>query len=298
MRRLLIILLSALMIIPASCQGGGSSEVDPDNPYEWGGGSGKDDSGGEGKTYYPKPDGAFRIMTYNVGAFCKYISVMNQNIDLVAKIIKEMDADAVGLNELDSMNTRHNANQVALLAKELGNWQWHFGKGINYRGGSYGNGVVIPKGVSVVDKYTVALPNATSYESRSIAVVETDRYVLAASHLDHSSEEYIQSQIQAVNAWAQSRYLNYDKPVFYLGDMNSVPSSEAIKSLQTSWEVISSKENTSGGTAPATTCIDYIFHYKKSASVKVVGSHTIGKTYCGDVTKASDHLPVYVDVIF
>lgn len=298
MRRLLIILLSALMIIPASCQGGGSSEVDPDNPYEWGGGSGKDDSGGEGKTYYPKPDGAFRIMTYNVGAFCKYISVMNQNIDLVAKIIKEMDADAVGLNELDSMNTRHNANQVALLAKELGNWQWHFGKGINYRGGSYGNGVVIPKGVSVVDKYTVALPNTTSYESRSIAVVETDRYVLAASHLDHSSEEYIQSQIQAVNAWAQSRYLNYDKPVFYLGDMNSVPSSEAIKSLQTSWEVISSKENTSGGTAPATTCIDYIFHYKKSASVKVVGSHTIGKTYCGDVTKASDHLPVYVDVIF
>lgn len=298
MRRLLIILLSALMIIPASCQGGGSSEVDPDNPYEWGGGSGKDDSGGEGKTYYPKPDGAFRIMTYNVGAFCKYISVMNQNIDLVAKIIKEMDADAVGLNELDSMNTRHNANQVALLAKELGNWQWHFGKGINYRGGSYGNGVVIPKGVSVVDKYTVALPNTTSYESRSIAVVETDRYVLAASHLDHSSEEYIQSQILAVNAWAQSRYLNYDKPVFYLGDMNSVPSSEAIKSLQTSWEVISSKENTSGGTAPATTCIDYIFHYKKSASVKVVGSHTIGKTYCGDVTKASDHLPVYVDVIF
>lgn len=298
MKRLLSALLIVTTLAVISCGGGGASEENPDNPYEWGGGSGKGDSGSEGKTYYPKPDGAFRIMTYNVGAFCKYIPVMNQNIDLVAKIIKEMGADAVGLNELDSMNTRHNANQVALLAKELGDWQWHFGKGIDYRGGAYGNGVVVPKGVGVVEKYTVALPNTTSFESRSIAVVETDRYVIAASHLDHSSEDYIQSQIQAVNAWAQSRYLNYGKPVFYLGDMNSVPSSEAIKSLQTSWEVISSKENTAGGTAPATTCIDYIFHYKKSAPVKVLGSHTIGKTYCGDVSKASDHLPVYVDVTF
>ena len=101
----------------------------------------------------------------------------------------------------------------------------------------------MPKCVSIVDKYTVALPNPTSYESRGIAVVETDKYVLAASHLDHSTEDYIQIQIQAVNAWAQTRYAGCDKPVFYLGDMNSVPTSEAIKSLLTCWDVISSKEN-------------------------------------------------------
>ena len=157
--------------------------------------------------------------------------------------------------------------------------------------------MVVPKGVRIVDKYTVALPNPTSYESRGIAVVETDKYVLAASHLDHSTEDYIQIQIQAVNAWAQTRYAGYDKPVFYMGDMNSVPTSEAIKSLQTCWDLISSKENTVG-TMPATRCIDYIFHYKKSAPVKVLGSHTISRTYCGDVSKASDHLPVYVDVVF
>lgn len=295
MKRLLITLLCAVAVI--SCGGNGYSKEDPDNPYEWGGG-GKDEPGNDGKSFYPKAEGSFRIMTYNVGAFCKYISVMNQNIDLVAKIIKEVDADAVGLNELDSMNTRHNVNQVAILAKELGDWRWHFGKGIDYRGGAYGNGVVVPKGTGIVEKYTVPLPNTTSYESRSIAVVETDKYVIAASHLDHSSEEYIQSQIQAVNAWAQSRYVNYDKPVFYLGDMNSVPASEALKSLESAWDVISSKENTAGGTAPATKCIDYIFHYKKSAPVKVIGSHTISKTYCGNVAKASDHLPVYVDVTF
>lgn len=294
MKRLLMTFLTAIVVGVSSCGGDGYSKEDPDNPYEWGKGESKDD----GKTFYPKVEGSFRIMTYNVGAFCKYISSMNQNIDLVAKIIKEAEADAVGLNELDSMNTRHNVNQVAILAKELGDWQWHFGKGIDYRGGSYGNGVVVPKGTGIVEKYTVPLPNATEYESRSIAVVETDKYVIAASHLDHSSEEYIQSQILAVNSWAQSRYLNYGKPVFYLGDMNSVPSSEALKSLGAAWDVISSKENTAGGTAPATKCIDYIFHYKKSAPVQVVGSHTISKVYCGDVSKASDHLPVYVDVKF
>ena len=294
MKRLLLILLSVFILIP-SCRFGGVSKKDPDNPYIWGGG--KDGPENESKTHYPKPEGAFRIMTYNVGAFHKYISVMNQNIDLVSKIIKEIEADAVGINELDSMNTRHNANQVALLAKELGNWQWYFGKAIDYREGAYGNGVVVPKGIAISDKYTVSLPNTTKYESRSIAVVETNKYVIAASHLDHSSEEYIQCQIRAVNAWAQTRYSGYEKPVFYLGDMNSVPSSEAIKSLQTCWDIISSKENTVGS-KPATRCIDYIFHYKKSAPVKVLGSHTISHTYCGDVSKASDHLPVYVDVAF
>lgn len=133
--------LMAIVAIAPSCGGGGYSNEDPDNPYEWGKGDGKDEPGEEGKTFYPKAEGSFRIMTYNVGAFCKYISAMNQNIDLVAKIIKEVDADVVGLNELDSMNTRHNVNQVAILAQTLGNWQWHFGKGIDYRGGSYGNGV-------------------------------------------------------------------------------------------------------------------------------------------------------------
>lgn len=298
MRRVLTI-AAVLTFVFASCGGNTVSKEDPDNPYEWGGG--KDENGGsgsEGKTYYPKPEGSFRIVTYNVGAFCKYISVMNQNIGLVAGIIKEVEADAVGLNELDSVNARHNADQLALLAKELGGWQWHFGKGIDYRGGSYGNGVVVPKGVVVVDRYTVPLPNTTGFESRSIAVLETDRYVLAASHLDHSSEEYIQSQIAAVNSWAQSRYLDYAKPVFFLGDMNAVPSSDALKSLKACWDVISSQENTAGGTAPATKCIDYVFHYRKSAPVKVLGSHTISRTYCGDVSKASDHLPVYVDVTF
>ena len=130
MKKLLAILLSVFVMVP-SCGGGGVSKEDPDNPYIWGGGSNKDEPGSEGKTYYPKPDGAFRIMTYNVGAFHKYISVMNQNIDLVSKIIKEIEADVVGINELDSMNTRHNANQVALLANELGGWQWHFGKTID-----------------------------------------------------------------------------------------------------------------------------------------------------------------------
>lgn len=38
------------------------------------------------------------------------------------------------------------------------------------------------------------------------------------------------------------------------------------------------------------------FHYKMSAPVKKVSAHTMTEFHKGDVTQASDHLPVFVDV--
>lgn len=61
--------------------------------------------------------------------------------------------------------------------------------------------------------------------------------------------------------------------------------------------MLSSSENTFPSRV-ANSCIDYIFHYKNSAPVKLVGAHTMTRFYKGDVTMASDHLPIYVDVQF
>ena len=68
---------------------------------------------GQGSKFYPKPRKALRIMTYNVGAFSKY---MENSSDMVAAMIKEVGADIVGFNELDSCNARHNVNQIEELA--------------------------------------------------------------------------------------------------------------------------------------------------------------------------------------
>ena len=250
------------------------------------------------QSYYPKARGSFRIVSYNVGNFGKYISNMSENINLVADLLKELDADAVGLNELDSMNTRHQANQAKEIAKAMGDWQWYFGRAIRYKGGSYGNGIILPKSTLILGQYTLPLPNPTTNESRSVSVVETSKYILAVSHLDHSTEDYIQTQIAAVNEWVTKEYDNSKIPVFFIGDMNAVPGSKAIKALEEKWETLSSSEYSAGGNVTPTKCIDHIFRYRNSAPVKVVDAHTPMQFYAGDVTQASDHHPVYVDIEF
>lgn len=295
-----LILLSSSFVV-SSCGGDNGTVDDPsDEPWGWNKGdkdNDKKDEETDGKTYYPKVSGSFRIMSYNIGSFGKYITSVTDNIKMVSSMIAEIRADAVTLNELDSVNTRHSVNEVKLLAESLGGWNWHFGRAIAYRGGAYGNGCVVPKEAKVVERYTVALPKDTGAEHRSIAVIETDEYVLGAAHLDHTSSAAQLAQVAAVNAWAQQRYSKSSKPVFFCGDMNATPGSETITALKESWDMLSSTEN-SFPSRGANSCIDYIFHYKNSAPVKLVGAHTMTKFYKGDVTMASDHLPIYADVQF
>ncbi len=297
-------IILALMLVSSSqalvsCGGDKEPEDDPSkDPWGWNKGDedGKDD-GSDGKTYYPKPSGSFRIMSYNIGCFSKYITSVTDNVGMVAAMIREADADVVTLNELDSVNTRHNVNQAALLADALGGWQWHFGRAMAFRNGAYGNGCVVPKTAKVVDRYTVVLPKGAGAEQRSIAVVETDEYVVGAAHLDHTSPEARLAQVAVVNGWAREHYSKSSKPVFFCGDMNATPESETIKALKESWNMLSSTENSFPSNV-GKSCIDYIFHYKDSAPVKLVGAHTMTRFYNGDVTRASDHLPVYADVQF
>ena len=246
------------------------------------------------KTYYPKPAGAFRIMSYNVGALHKYIDNLTDNVNMVAAMINEAQADIVGLNELDSCNQRCNKFQIKLLAQAAGKWNYYYGKTLDYRGGAYGNGILAPSDVKVYKVTRLRFQNNTQHESRGMIIIETDKYVLGATHLDHSTEDYIQSQISEINAWFQTHYRDYDIPVFFCGDMNARPGSEAIQAILGSWEALS---NSSVLTTQKST-IDWIFHYKRSAPVKVVGANTMTRFYNGDAQKASDHLPIYVDVTF
>lgn len=254
-----------------------------------------DEPANPGSTYYPKAEGSFRIVSYNVGAFAKY---MTNSTEMVAKMLVEVKADAVGLNECDSVNTRHMTNQVSDLAKAVGGWQWWFGRAMAYRSGAYGNGVIVPKDVTIQRKYTVTLAKGSGSEQRSVAVIETDKFVIGAAHLDHTSAEARLAQVAIVNSWAYTNYRDSKKPVFFLGDMNDYPDSETIAGIKKDWDLLSITTENTYPSRNAANCIDYIFHYKKSAPVKVVGSHVMTKFYNGDVTMASDHLPIYLDVQF
>lgn len=287
---ILALMLTSAFLVTYSCDeksGYTNDEYDPLNPDKEPVVIDPDEA------FYPKAEGSFRIMSYNVGAFSKFMTNSTKDI---AKMIKEVEADVVGLNELDSCNTRHNANQIAMLAGELG-WNWYFGRAMEYRNGAYGNGVVLPRTHQIEDSYTITLPKGTGSEQRSIAVVETKDFVIGAAHLDHTTADAVMGQVNVVNSWVQKNYKNCSKPVFFVGDMNSIPTSDAIKALEQYWTRISSTEPTIPVNAP-NKCIDFIFHYKSSAPVTVTGAHTMTKFHTGDVTKTSDHLPVYADVKF
>lgn len=284
-----------LCLLASAC--GPDSKVDPDVddvPYKWGQGTAVEPVEINDKTYFPKQDGAFRIMSYNVGALHKFIPDLTDNVNMVASMIAEAKPDIVGLNELDSCNARCDKFQLKLLAQASGKWDYYYGKTIDYRGGAYGNGIMTPTGTKVYSIKRIHFRNDTKYESRGMVVIETDRYVLGATHLDHSSEDYVQSQISEINSWFLSKYRDSGIPVFFCGDMNSKPSSEAIDAIERCWEIIS---NTREKTTSSST-IDYIFHFKRSAPVKVLGAHTMDRFYNGDASKASDHLPIYADVSF
>lgn len=239
---------------------------------------------------YPKSKGVTRIVQYNVGVFSKEIE---NSIPMVAAMMREIGADAMSLNELDSCNTRHPNNQLADLAGEMGGWKYQFGRAMPYREGAYGVGVAVPE--VILDSFNIPLPQGNGSEPRACMVVETSGYVLASTHLDYRDEPSMVIQAETINEVIASRYSESKKPVFLAGDMNSTPNSAILKELGKKWDVISCRKNTFSAENPHE-CIDFILVLKNGPKIKVVGSEVPVEFAGGEVAVASDHLPIFVDV--
>ena len=227
------------------------------------------------------------LMSYNVGVFSKY---QENSMPGIAQLIRETGATLVGMSELDSCNTRHNAYQVKDLADML-EWDYLFSRAIPYREGAYGDGIVSEK--PALAKYCVPLSQAGGAEARGMAVVETEDCVFCATHLDHRSNEAALVQMKEVNGWVSARYAGSKKPVFLCGDFNVYPDSEVIALAETCWTLISGTDFTVPARNPRS-CIDYIFCFKDAAPVEVL-SHRVITEGTADL---SDHLPLVVKVKF
>ncbi len=274
---LLIAAAGLLSVVACGTGGGRFASVDKDSPYQ-------------------KKCDCMRIVSYNVGAFGKYMADMQKNVDMVAAMLSEVGADAVTVNELDSLNRRHESYQLQSLAQSLGGWEYSFARAMPYKGGSYGNGVVLPAKTEILARYSVPLPKGKDKESRSIAVVETEDYVIGAVHLGLDPDVQLE-QISVVDCWAETHYEGCPKPVFLCGDMNAVPGSETVLALEKNWERLSSGEYSFDSRNPRI-CIDHIFRYHSSAPVEVLGAGTMTRFSKGDASLASDHFPIYVDLKF
>lgn len=227
------------------------------------------------------------LMTYNVGVFGKY---QENSTEGVAALIKQQGAQIVGLNETDSLTTRHYAYQVKELAQALGaDWHYYFARAMAYQGGAYGNSVVTPS--RIIHRYRIALPKGEGAEPRSVAVVETDACVFAATHLDHRSPVAALAQMKVINDWFDQVFKGSKKPVFLCGDFNVEPESDVIQLAKTRWTLLSGTANTYSS-KNLRKCIDYIFAFKDAAPVTVESAQVLTE----GTQDLSDHCPIVMTV--
>ena len=239
---------------------------------------------------YPKEKGVTRIVQYNVGVFSKEI---DNSIPMVAAMMKEIGADAVSLNELDSCNARHGNYQLADFAEAMRGWEFCYSRAMAYREGAYGVGIAVPD--RIIESFTIPLPKGNGSEPRACTVVETKDYVLASTHLDYVDMPSTVVQARTISEVLVKKYSKSRKPVFLAGDMNSYPDSETLRELKKDWTVLSVEKFTFSPRNPRG-CRDFILALDNKARYKVAGSDVPTVFRDGDVTVASDHLPVYVDV--
>lgn len=238
-----------------------------------------------------KASRALRIVAYNVGVFSKYTGDSAQD---VAAMMYELGADAVAVCEQDSCNNRHNTFQTQDFAKLLGpEWDYKFGSAMQWNGGSYGTGVVVSR--NIIRSFVINLPKSNGYEPRVCVVAETSDYVIAAAHLDHSDDAVRMDQAALLTDELMRLYGRSRKPVFLCGDLNATPDSPTLQQLSEDWTVLSAQDPTYPSLNPYV-CIDYILVLNNRARYRVLDSAVCTEFETADVSQASDHLPVYVDV--
>ena len=236
---------------------------------------------------------ALRLAHYNVGAFKK---TPDSSVGVIADMMKEIGADVLSVNEVDSCAVRTGqVDQLAEFAEKMGDWGCHYTAAMPFQGGAYGVGITYDPKLNFVKKDRVGLPKLSGSEPRVLAVTEFEDFVFATCHLDYKNEETQLGQIAVINEYVGAVYGDSEKPFFLCGDFNCEPGSEPINEMLKSWEQISTCDLTYPAVDPVK-CIDFIFVRPGACEVKVKSAEVRTDFQEGDVKTASDHLPVVVEV--
>lgn len=234
----------------------------------------------------------FTLVQYNVGAFNKYDA---SGFDAIARVARELGADVVTLNEVDSCTTRTGVvDQLAAFADEMGAWNHHYAAAMPYRGGAYGVGVASSPSLHAVRAGKVSLPKLNGREPRAVAIVEYEDFVVASTHLDLTLESQL-GQIEVLNHYIDSVYADCGKPVFLGGDFNCFPDSEPVAIMKKSWKLLTPDTFSFPSHAPDR-CIDYIFVRPNGKEIIVESTSIPQQLQTVDLATASDHLPVALEV--
>lgn len=189
------------------------------------------------------------------------------DLDAIAEFIKKTDPDLVALQEVDYKTERAKGYD---LVTELG-WRTKmapiFGKAMEFDGGEYGEAVLSKS--SFTSSRNIPLPYGEDKEPRAALEVRTapnlkDTIAFIGTHLDHTRDDRSrQMQVEKINEVFSKNVI----PSILAGDLNDVPDSKVIQTLEKVWWPSYKANQKIEPTIPShdpRAKIDYIMFYPKS----------------------------------
>lgn len=224
---------------------------------------------------------SLRILSYNV----QHCGGQDGRVDYdrIAKIINDMDADVVCLQEIDSVNGRTADDQIQMLSEKT-QMKGYFSKSIDFMGGKYGNGILSKR--EPLRVHRIALPGE---EPRSAIAVEYKKYVIIGTHLDLEAKNRVVS-VGLLTEFAKK----FNKKVYLAGDFNEFDTTTTFfKEIMDSWDWVSTNK-ASYPTGKPVECLDMVF-VLKGFKYQLQKTNVIYALPGVNVSMASDHYPIYSD---
>lgn len=223
-----------------------------------------------------------RIMSYNIH-ICKGMDKA-LDIERTAEVIKRVNPDFVGLQEVDSVAKR---SDYVDQAKELGRltgMHYFFAPAKEHKsGGLYGVAALV-KEKPISFKY---IPLPGEEEVRTFLILEFDDYLLCNTHFSLRSASRKESIEIIRKALAE-----YGKPAILTGDFNMLPTSEETQQMLSDWHVLSDTTKFTFPSKGPRRAIDYIWGYGKDNKYEVLKYEVLNEPI------TSDHQPLYADIRF
>lgn len=230
---------------------------------------------------------ALRILTYNIHHANPPSKPTEIDLEAIAKVINEADADLIGIQEVDVNVSRSKMVDQAAKLAEMTKSNYYFSKGIDLESGEYGT-LILTKH-RIISKRRYDLPMPVKSENRSLAIVDVELpdgkvVSFANTHLDLKEENRI-AQVKFINELGDW----YTRPLILVGDMNAKPDEEPIQLLDQYFVRNSTTNSPTSPNIRPRNEIDYIL-VGKSSKFKWIKYQVIQEDY------ASDHLPLSAEI--
>lgn len=226
-----------------------------------------------------------RVLSFNIYHGETVAASKKFDLDLLAKVINEVDPDLVALQEVDDRTKRARNYDLVTELGQRTKMSPVFGKAMDFDGGEYGEGVLSK--YSFLSTKNHSLIAREGKEPRAaievnVEIKSGDKIRFVGTHLDHTKEPT--DRINQANQ-LNELFSKDDIPTILAGDLNAEPNSEAMKILFKEWASSFSEDEPTYPVVNPQIKIDYVL-FRPANRWRVLETEVI----CNE--QATDHCVV------